>query len=92
MQTHPASFEPFLLGQDIQSYCATSIEPHLSEIEHVGITALADALVRPAGFALEISYLDRSAGEEVNKYRLDPTDPDGLPLTDPLTIRLLYRP
>lgn len=92
MQTHQADFQPFLLDQDIRQYCATSIEPHLSEIEHVGMVALVDALVKPVDFAVEISYLDRSPGEEVNMYRIDPVGPNGIPLPNPITIRLLYRP
>ncbi len=56
------------------------------------MVALVDALVKPVDFAVEISYLDRSPGEEVNMYRIDPVGPNGIPLPNPITIRLLYRP
>lgn len=77
-------------GQTVQSYCQTSIEPVMSEIEHVGMSALVEVLVKPAGLAMEILYLDRSQGEEVNTYRWDPVD--GMNVQDPPTLRLLYRP
>ncbi|KAF2089986.1 cysteine proteinase [Saccharata proteae CBS 121410] len=92
MQTHRADFEPYLLGTDIRQYCAQSIEASVAEIEHVGLTALFQVLLKPAGLALEILYLDRSAGEEGNMYRFDASGHDGLPLLDAPTIRLLYRP
>ncbi|OCK83800.1 cysteine proteinase [Lepidopterella palustris CBS 459.81] len=93
IQTHPNDFAPFLdLGQDIRQYCSTQIEPSVCEIDHVGMSALAEVLVKQAGFALEVLYLDRSAGEEINTYRFDPVSNDGLPLHNPPTLRLLYRP
>ena len=73
IQSHPDDFRPFLPGTDIVRYCKTSIDPHLSEIDHVGIMGLFNLLLKPAGFALEVIYLDRSPGEEVNTYRLEPT-------------------
>ncbi|EON67664.1 hypothetical protein W97_06807 [Coniosporium apollinis CBS 100218] len=90
IQTHPEKFEPFL-NQDIRSYCEEIGRPNC-EIDHVGVTALVDVLVMPAGFAVEILYLDRTSGTEANMHRFDPLDELGLPLTHPLTLRLLYRP
>ena len=72
IQTHANDFQPFLLDQDIREYCATQIEPSICEIDHVGMAALAEVLVKPAGLALEVLYLDRSPGEEINTYRIDP--------------------
>ncbi|KAF2146228.1 uncharacterized protein K452DRAFT_220097 [Aplosporella prunicola CBS 121167] len=92
IQTHPADFAPFLLDQDIRSYCSTHIEAAVCEIEHVGVNALFNVLLKPAGLALEILYLDRSAGEEGNTFRYDVIGHDGLTILDPPTIRLLYRP
>lgn len=51
-----------------------------------------ELLAKPAGIAVEVLYLDRSAGEEVNTYRFDPMDANGIALTDAPTFRLLYRP
>ena len=73
-------------------YCKNRIEPAVCEIEHIGISALVDVLVKPAGIAAEILYLDRSAGDEVTTYRFDPTDHSGMLLQSPPTFRLLYRP
>jgi ubiquitin thioesterase protein OTUB1 len=92
IQTHANDFQPFLLDQDIREYCATQIEPSICEIDHVGMAALAEVLVKPAGLALEVLYLDRSPGEEINTYRIDPLGHDGIPIPDPPTLRLLYRP
>lgn len=92
IQTHANDFQPFLLDQDIREYCATQIEPSICEIDHVGMAALAEVLVKPAGLALEVLYLDRSPGEEINTYRIDPLGHDGIPIPNPPTLRLLYRP
>ncbi|KAF4541373.1 Peptidase C65 [Lasiodiplodia theobromae] len=92
IQTHPQDFEPFLLGQDLQQYCRSHVEAGNCEIEHVTLTALFQVLLKPAGFALEILYLDRSAGEEGDMYHFEATTHDGVPIMDPPTVRLLYRP
>lgn len=56
------------------------------------MSALVDVLVKPAGIAVEILYLDRTPGDEVNTYRFDPVDQGGATLQGPPTFRLLYRP
>jgi len=57
-----------------------------SELADVGINAIAEILLKPAGLSLEIIYLDRSEGEEANVHHYGP-------MTAALaTIRLLYRP
>lgn len=55
----------------------------------MAIAALSEALVKPAGIGLEILYLDRSMGDEVNAHAISqPMNFGGLlPM-----IRLLYRP
>lgn len=92
IQTHPQDFEPFLLGQDLQQYCRSSVEASNCEIEHVTLSALFQVLLKPAGFALEVLYLDRSAGEEGDMYRFDASTHDGIQIMDAPTVRLLYRP
>jgi ubiquitin thioesterase protein OTUB1 len=89
IQTHPNDFAPFILGQDIKQYCASEIEPSICELDNVGLNALVEALVKPAGLALEVTYLDRSQGDEMNVYRYEP---EALPSNSVPTIRLLYRP
>ncbi|KAK5159123.1 hypothetical protein LTR04_005109 [Oleoguttula sp. CCFEE 6159] len=88
MKTHQDDYQPFL-DQTVDDYCAISLEPYVCEIDHIGISALSDVLIKPAGIALEILYLDRSPGAEVNTHRFDPLTEDGIPLS---TMRLLYRP
>jgi len=91
LQTHPDQFQSFV-DQPIQAYCAARIEPTMCEIEHVGMSALVDMLVKPAGTMVEILYLDRSPGTVANTFRWEPVDQNGIPLPSPPAIRLLYRP
>lgn len=94
IQANPNDFQPFLLDYtDIKKYCQDNIEAAVCEIDHVSMAALAEVLVKPAGFGLEVLYLDRSAGSEINNnYRVDPTTYDGFPIPDAPVMRLLYRP
>jgi ubiquitin thioesterase protein OTUB1 len=85
MQTHAEDFQPFLMGEDVPSFCQRTIIPFNHEIENLGITALSEFLLKPAGLSLEILYLDRSAGDEVNEHTFPAEYPSG-------TLRLLYRP
>ncbi|KAF1951713.1 cysteine proteinase [Byssothecium circinans] len=92
IQTHPSDFQNFI-PIDIKTFCSLNIEPAQCEIDYVAIAALNQALIKPAGFGLEIMYLDRSPGEEVNVNSFSqPTDHDGMLLPNGPTIRLLYRP
>jgi ubiquitin thioesterase protein OTUB1 len=78
---------------DVKTYCANNIEPSQCEADNIGVVALADALVKPAGFGLEVWYLDRSPGEEINRsYYAEPTDPTHGPMPHAPMLRLLYRP
>ncbi|KAI9760339.1 MAG: hypothetical protein M4579_001743 [Chaenotheca gracillima] len=93
MKTHSEEYENFLENATIDQYCSLAIEPYQVEIENVGITALTDVLLKPAGFALEVLYLDRSVGSEVNSHRFEATDYEGNPIdSNAQTMRLLYRP
>jgi ubiquitin thioesterase protein OTUB1 len=76
----------------VAGYCSDVIEKVDHEIEHVGITLLYNVLLKPANIVLEIAYLDRSPGSQVNVYRF-PDGASGEP-TSPLApvIYLLYRP
>ncbi|KAH0534155.1 hypothetical protein FGG08_007246 [Glutinoglossum americanum] len=93
MKTHVEAYQPFLLEDTVEQYCASQIEPYQVEIEHIGMNALIDALILPAGLAVEILYLDRSVGVEVNSHKFERMDASGAPLNpDAPTFRLLYRP
>lgn len=71
----------------IEGYCASMIEPPDREIEELGIVLLVEVLLKPVGFILEIAYLDRSAGTEVNTHRFPETNNSIGPF-----MHLLYRP
>ena len=62
-------------------------------MDHMGLNALVDAVIKPAGISVDILYLDRSPGEEVNTISIHVEDPNSLSgFLSPPTIRLLYRP
>ncbi|KAL3965303.1 hypothetical protein ACCO45_002307 [Purpureocillium lilacinum] len=81
LKANAATYDPF------------SVELVNHEIEHLGIVALVNVLLKPAGIALEIAYLDRSPGSQVNHHRF--TDDDGDDqgsLPGAPVVYLLYRP
>ncbi|KAI9689171.1 MAG: hypothetical protein M1822_000909 [Bathelium mastoideum] len=85
IKTRVEDYQPFLMNEDVFSYCGRAIEPFRHEIEHIGVNALCDVLLKPALFSLEILYLDRTPGDEGNMYTFDAE----YPLAH---LRLLYRP
>lgn len=90
MKTHETDYAPWLTdGQTIDQYCDLHITPIGAEIDHIGLTALKDVFLSPAGMALEVLYLDRSEGSEVTMHRFDPATPNGYAIG---SVRLLYRP
>jgi ubiquitin thioesterase protein OTUB1 len=92
MKTRPECYQPFL-DRPVKQFCETQIEPYAIEIEHVGLMALIDCLVLPASFAVEVFYLDRSVGDEVNVHRFEDPGTDGISTpSDAPVLRLLYRP
>ncbi|KAI9822208.1 MAG: hypothetical protein M1826_000517 [Phylliscum demangeonii] len=94
MKTHASAYQPWITdGRDVLQYCSAHIEPYQVEIEHLGMNALIDVLIKPARMAVEVLYLDRSPGEEVNTHRFEAAHPDPTALyPDPPTLHLLYRP
>jgi ubiquitin thioesterase protein OTUB1 len=88
----PAPYEPFVQDLGVAGYCSDVIEKVDREIEHVGIMLLYNVLLKPLHIVLEIAYLDRSPGSQVNVYRF-PDGASGQPAS-PLApvIYLLYRP
>lgn len=92
MKSNAESYAGFLPDMDVHTYCARNVEPFSIELDHVGLQALATAIINEAGIAIEVLYLDRSAGEEVTPHRLPVLDADGNEKKGGPTIRLLYRP
>lgn len=90
MKSNAALYEPFLPNVSIDEYRATSIDPYQVEIEHLGMQACIDAILKPAGIAVDVLYLDRSEGEEVNTINWEPEAPGEGGINPRL--RLLYRP
>lgn len=93
LKANAETYEPFIPGgQSVNEYCGQNIEIVNREIEQLGIMALVGVLLKPVNLVLEIAYLDRSAGSQVNQYRF-PEEANG---KDVLTlgpiIHLLYRP
>jgi ubiquitin thioesterase protein OTUB1 len=94
LKGYPASYQDFIpdnLGVD--GYRKEWLEAPNQEIDHLGMTLLIDALLKPIGFAVEIVYLDRSEGSQVNSHLIQAEDSNGVPTnpTGPI-IHLLYRP
>ena len=88
-----AQYEPFVTSDlGWQKYCATVLECPNVEIDNLGIVLLVNILLKPVGFVLEVAYLDRSPGTEVNRFRF----PEEANAQDTTTlgpiIYLLYRP
>jgi ubiquitin thioesterase protein OTUB1 len=86
-------YEPFLdTGGDVATWAHLNIEVPDKEIDHLSIILLTSILLKPIGVVLEIAYLDRTPGSEVNTYRF----PDETNGQDPMNlgpiIYLLFRP
>ncbi|KAI9163985.1 putative COP9 complex subunit 2 [Paramyrothecium foliicola] len=93
LKANADTYSPFVSDENgIQGYCSHSVEILNREIEHLGIVALANILLKPVNFVLEIAYLDRSPGSEVNRYRF-PEEANNQDVSNlgPI-IYLLYRP
>ena len=92
MKSNAESYANFLPNMDVHAYCLRNIEPFSVELDHVGLQVLATAIINEAGMAIEVLYLDRSAGGEVTPHRLPVLDADGNEKKGGPTVRLLYRP
>lgn len=86
-----AEYEAFIPG-DVNSYCDEWILPVNREIDHLGLVLLFKVLLNPANMVLEIAYLDRSDGDQVNVHRMpDEANGKDAASVEPM-IQLLYRP
>ena len=88
LRTNPDAYLPFCQDATIEQYCASKIDPFQVELDHLGLQALIDVVIKPAQFGLEVSCLDLSVGTEMNTLKWNTGD-----LSSPRwIIRLLYRP
>lgn len=92
LKSNADHYSMFLPGGDVEAYCHINIDPFSVELEHLGLQALATALINEAGIAIEVLYLDRSTGAEVTPHRMPVLDATGKEAESLSTIRLLYRP
>ncbi|SPJ74964.1 uncharacterized protein FTOL_04695 [Fusarium torulosum] len=93
LKANAATFDPFITEYNgVQGYCSQCIDIPNREIEHLGIEALSNVLLKPVDFVLEIAYLDRSPGARVNTHRF-PGETNGQDVNSLGTvIYLLFRP
>ncbi|KAJ3453197.1 hypothetical protein MRS44_018852 [Fusarium solani] len=95
LKANATTYDAFVEGGiGIQAYCSQAIELLDREIEHLGIIALVNVLLKPVNFVLEIAYLDRSPGTQVSRYRF-PDEANGQDLANlgprPDHYDILYR-
>ena len=92
LKLNAADYAPFVPDLDVTSYCKNHVDPFYEEIEHIGVKALVDSVINPAGIAVSYLYLDRSPGDEATPYSFPVKDGKGNEVDGTPTIRLLYRP
>ncbi|KFY26163.1 hypothetical protein V491_01431 [Pseudogymnoascus sp. VKM F-3775] len=79
-------------GLGVENYSKNLIEPAKTEIGHLGMTLLIDVLMKPVGIVIEIVYLDRREGAEVNSHIIQPENESGTPIhAGAPIVHLLYR-
>ncbi|QSZ32385.1 hypothetical protein DSL72_001959 [Monilinia vaccinii-corymbosi] len=87
LKANPQNYEGFIPGGGgVDEYRRVHLDVPDQEIDHLGMVLLIDVLLKPTGFAVEIVYLDRSEGTQVNSHIFQADDANG-----PI-IYLLYRP
>lgn len=92
LKLNPDDYAPFVPDMDVVAYCSNHVDPFYEEIDHIGVKAVVDAIINPAGIAIEYLYLDRSPGDGVTPYSFPLYDEKGNERKDVQSIRLLYRP
>ncbi|KAK4218969.1 peptidase C65 Otubain-domain-containing protein [Rhypophila decipiens] len=93
LRGHSEDYSNFIEeGLGVDGYCETKIQQVNREIEHVGIDLLVNVLLKPVGFVLEIAYLDRSPGSQVNHFRFPSEANHQHPSALGPMIHLLFRP
>lgn len=70
LKMNVATYDAFVADiGGIANYCSTNIEAVNKEIEHIGVSALVNVLLKPVNLALQVAYLDLSPGTAPNMYR-----------------------
>lgn len=92
MKMYPHVYAGFLADMDVATYCDRNILLASIELDHLGLQCLATSVINEAGIAIEVLYLDRSEGEEVNTHKFPVLNGEGHVVDGAPTIRLLYRP
>jgi len=70
LKGNPDAFAAFITSDlGVNGYSTETIERPNVEIDHLGMMLLVDVLLKPINFVLEVAYLDRSPGSQVNTYR-----------------------
>jgi ubiquitin thioesterase protein OTUB1 len=93
LKGHRDTYGDFIsTGTGVDGYCQAVLERHGVEIDHLGLELLVNVLLKPIDFVLEVAYLDRSPGSEVNIYRFPKEANSQLASDLGPTIHLLYRP
>ena len=92
LKLNPDDYAPFVPDLDVELYCKNHVDPFYEEIEHVGVKAVVESIIRPAGIAVGYLYLDRSEGNEATPYSFPALDEAENEIKDAPAIRLLYRP
>lgn len=95
MRTHKENFEMYM-DVPLEQYCTHMIEAIDREIEELGIRALADLLLSPAGYGLEVVNLHDNPGSQVDVIPyVEPaksTFRGAFSLADPPIARLFFYP
>lgn len=90
---HSDSFAAFITSDlGVTGYSDATIERPNIEIDNLGIVLLVNVLLKPVDFVLEVAYLDRSPGSEVNTYRFPEEANARHPSELGPVIHLLFRP
>ncbi|KAK4447455.1 peptidase C65 Otubain-domain-containing protein [Podospora aff. communis PSN243] len=93
LKGHPDAFSAFITSDlGVSGYSTETIERPNIEIDHLGMMLLVEVLLKPVGFVLQVAYLDRSVGSQVNTYRF-PEEATNRHVSElgPI-IHLLFRP
>ncbi|KAI0536848.1 peptidase C65 Otubain-domain-containing protein [Xylaria digitata] len=91
LKGHRDQYEPYL-DTDVETYLATTVMPVNREIDHICVALVHAILLKPVNIVLNIAYLDRSEGTEVNVHQFpEETNGQDLSTLGPV-IYLLYRP
>jgi ubiquitin thioesterase protein OTUB1 len=88
-----ADYDAFVADSGgIIGYTASNVDMPNKEIEHIGISAIVDVLLKPVNLSIEIAYLDLSPGNATNIYRFPNNNPGQDAASMANLIYLLYRP